>query len=61
MLKVGDLIREIEYPDDSCGLIVAYKDSDEGAVYLVLCPTGQVEQFQPEYIEEDCEVVSENR
>ena len=60
-MQVGDLIREIEYPDDSCGLIIARKDSAEGEVYLVLCPTGRVEQFQPEYIEEDCEVVSENR
>ena len=60
-MKVGDLIREIEYPDDSCGLIVAQKDYKEGEIYLVLCVNGRIERFQPEYIEEDCEIVSENR
>jgi len=60
-MHAGDLIREIEYPDDSCGLIIACKDSAEGKVYLVLCPTGRVEHFPPEYIEEHCEVVSASR
>jgi len=60
-MKVGDLIREIEYPDDSCGLVIACKDNTEGGVYLVLCPNGRVERFPPEYIEKDCEVVSESR
>jgi hypothetical protein len=60
-VKVGDLIREVEYPDDSYGLIVACKNNTEDGAYLVLCPSGRVERFQPEYIEEDCEVVSEGR
>ena len=60
-MQVGDLIREIEYPDDSFGIIVASKDNTEGGVYLVLCPTGRVERFQPEYVEEDCEVISASR
>ena len=61
-MQVGDLIREIEYPDDSFGVIVATKDNaEEEGVYLVLCPTGRVERFQPEYIEEECEVVNASR
>ena len=60
-MQVGDLIREIEYPDDSFGVIVASKDNTEEGVYLVLCPTGRIEQFQPEYIEEECEVVNASR
>jgi len=60
-VQVGDLIREIEYPDDSFGVIVASKDNTEEGVYLVLCPTGRIEQFQPEYIEEECEVVNASR
>ena len=60
-MQVGDLIRETEYPDDSFGVIVASKNNTEEGVYLVLCPNGRVEQFQPEYIEEECEVVSASR
>ena len=60
MIQIGDLIRDIEYPDDSCALIVG-RDLKEGNVYLVLCPNGRIERFQPEYIEEDCEVISASR
>jgi hypothetical protein len=57
-MQVGDLIREIEYPNDCCALIIAHKDYTESGVYLVLCYNGRIERFQPEYIEEDCEVIS---
>jgi len=60
-MQVGDLIREIEYPDDSFGVIVACKDKTEDGAYLVLCPNGQVEQFQSPYIEEECEIVNASR
>ena len=60
-MQVGDLIREIEYPDDSCGLIIERRDHTKGEVYLVLCINGRIERFQSKYIEEDCEVVSATR
>jgi hypothetical protein len=61
-MQVGDLIREIDFPTDRPGLIVG-RGYDRGvdSCYLVLCPDGRVERFEPEYIEEECEVISESR
>ena len=65
-MKVGDLIKERKYPDD-LGLIVEFKKAHGNgfrtltATYGVLCPLGNVEWFEAEYIENDCEVVSESR
>ena len=58
-MKVGDLIREIEYPDDSCGLIIKIKDRRRRKPYGVLCLNQRVEWFPKAYIEEKCEVISE--
>jgi len=64
-VKVGDLIKERAYPD--LGLIVDFKKANDNgfrtltATYGVLCPLGNVEWFEAEYIENDCEVVSESR
>ena len=61
-MKVGDLIREIEFPDDSCGLIVKIKDpSICRTPYGVLCYSQRIEWFTKTYIEEKCEVVSASR
>tara|TARA_Y100000296_G_C4957242_1_gene149200 strand:- start:24 stop:215 length:192 start_codon:yes stop_codon:yes gene_type:complete len=61
-MKIGDLVREREYPE--VGLIV--DETKHHAMfrtmtpcYAVLTPTGSVEWFEKEYIETECEVVSE--
>jgi len=63
-VKIGDLIKEREYPE--VGLIVGKMEDDAmfrtlTATYAVLTPTGTVEWFEKEYIENECEVVSESR
>ena len=60
-MKVGDLIREIEYPDDSFGLIVKIKDRRGRTPYGVLCPNQRIQWFAKAYIEEECEVISASR
>ncbi len=56
-MKVGDLIKDKEYPE--VGLIVATKD---GALsYGILCPSGKVEWFTKAYVEESCENVNASR
>jgi len=60
-MQVGDLIREIEYPEDSFGLIVKIKDRRRRLPYGVLCPNQRVQWFTKVYIEEKCEVVSASR
>jgi hypothetical protein len=63
-VKIGDLIKEREYPE--VGLIVGKMEDDAmfrtlTATYAVLTPIGTVEWFEKEYIENECEVVSESR
>ena len=61
-MQVGDLIREIEFPDDSCGLIVKIKDRKVSRTpYGVLCHSQRIEWFTKVYIEEKCEVISASR
>ena len=61
-MKVGDLIKERDYPD--LGLIVEI-DEDGGdrcqAQYRVLCPNGKVQWFGEAYVKGKCEVASESR
>jgi hypothetical protein len=56
-MKVGDLIKETEYPE--MGLIVRIKGSKWKLPYGVLTPYGKVEWFSREYIEKTCEVINE--
>lgn len=56
-MKVGDLIKEIEYPE--IGLIIAVDFSQKHAPYRLLCPNGDVTWFSRQYVEEKCEVISE--
>jgi hypothetical protein len=61
-MQVGDLIIDIEYPDDSRGLIVKIKDlSIDRTPYGVLCCNQRIEWFTKAYIEEKCEVISAGR
>jgi hypothetical protein len=61
-MRVGDLIREAEFPDDSCGLIVKIKDHKASRTpYGVLCYNQRIEWFTKAYIEERCEVISASR
>ena len=56
-MKVGDLIKEREYPE--VGFIVDLDMTDD--TYGVLCPDGNVHRLNAKYIEKDCEVISESR
>ena len=61
-MQVGDLIIDIEYPDDSRGLIVKIKDLNTCRTpYGVLCYNQRIEWFTKAYIEEKCEVISAGR
>ena len=59
-MQVGDLIRDKQYPEDGVALILRKGRGSEWRMtfYLVLQPNGNTEWFKPEYIENECEVVS---
>ena len=59
-MQVGDLIRDRRYPEDGCALILRKGRGSEWRMtfYLILQPNGNIEWFKPEYIENECEVVS---
>jgi hypothetical protein len=59
-VKVGDLIVEIQFPDDPPGLIIKIKDRRIRFPYLVLCANGKIEAFRKAYVENCCEVISES-
>jgi len=58
-MQVGDLLKEIEYPE--VGLLVKIKDDTCRTPYGILCPSGRIEWFTKVYIEEKCEVFSASR
>jgi len=62
-MKVGDLIVEIEWPDDTPGLIVSVDEDDpDREPYKVFCVYHKsIISFSRNYIEKGCEVVSEGR
>ena len=61
-MKVGDLIREKEYPTDPPGLIVSVGDLRTKEPYKVLCFYSATPiAFSKEYIQEQCEVINESR
>ena len=66
-MKVGDLIRERAYPED-IGLVVEIRKAEPKknlnrltGTYVILNQAGETHWFASDYIEEDCEVVSESR
>jgi hypothetical protein len=58
-MKVGDMVREKGYPD--IGLILDKVDKSDVVTYRIMLDTGTVMWFPREYIENDCEVISESR
>tara|TARA_R110000824_G_scaffold67377_8_gene174610 strand:+ start:45089 stop:45262 length:174 start_codon:yes stop_codon:yes gene_type:complete len=56
-MKVGDLIKEPDYPE--VGLLLQIKDDTCKTPYGILCPNGKVEWFTRAYLKEKCEVFSE--
>jgi len=59
-VKVGDLIVDKEYPDE-VGTILYKDEYGDVNAYKVLTPFGKIDYFSKEYIENDCEVISESR
>ena len=59
-MKVGDLIADKEFPDE-VGTIVCKDEHGDVNAYRVLTPFGKLAYFSKQYIENDCEVVSESR
>jgi len=59
-MKVGDLTADKEYPHEP-GLILEVRDESDVVTYKVLCPSGIISWFSRDYIEHDCEVISESR
>ena len=59
VIKIGDLIVDKEYQDEP-GIILDKRDSDV-CTYRILNNFGTVSWFAREYIENDCEVISESR
>jgi len=58
-MKVGDLIREAEYPE--VGLLATIKYLPRATLYGILCPNGRIEWFTKAYVEESCEIINESR
>ena len=64
-MKVGDLVREKGYPE--IGLIVDKNNKSDVITYKVVCydvhhsSLGMPQWFPREYIENECEVISESR
>ena len=57
-MKVGDLVRDKEFPE--VGLILEKRDKSH-MTYKVLDPFGTITWFTRDYIENDCELISESR
>jgi hypothetical protein len=57
-MKVGDLIKEREWPE--LGVIIEIKDRRLDRPYTILCPNGNIEWFTQTYINQ-CEVINESK
>ena len=60
-MKVGDLIVDKEFPKDPPAIIVYIDKYGDVNAYKILTPNGKLDYFSKEYIETDCEVISESR
>ena len=61
-MKVGDLIVDKRWTEDSPGLIVSIGDLRTREPYKVFCFHSPMPiSFSKKYIQEDCEVISESR
>ena len=59
-MKIGDLIVDKEFPNEA-GTIIRINERDDTNAYGVLTPFGKLEWFSKQYVENDCEVISESR
>jgi len=61
-MKVGDLVSDKEFPSE-VGLILEVRDKSHNTflTYKVLNPFGIITWFSRDYIENDCELISESR
>ena len=59
-MKVGDLIVDKKFPDE-VGTIIYKDEYGDANAYRVLTPFGKLAYFSKQYIENDCEVISESR
>jgi uncharacterized membrane protein len=61
-MKIGDLIRDRDFPEYGCALIVQIRRPFNAGryceIYLMVGPTGKLNWYQKAYIEEECEVIS---
>ena len=58
-MNVGDLIKDREFPE--VGLILEKRDRSDVVTYRVVNQWGTVSWFPREYVENDCELVYEDR
>jgi hypothetical protein len=60
-MNIGDLITDLQWPEDGIGVILNIIDRRKKEPYLVLCTDGKSHWFSKNYIERGCEVISEGR
>ena len=59
-MKVGDLIRDKLYPK-AFGIILYKDEYGDVNAYRVLANNGKLDYLSKDYIENDCELISESR
>jgi len=59
-MKVGDLIVDKEY-NDAFGIIVYKDEHGDVNAYRVLVNNGTLDYLSKDYVEKECEVISESR
>ena len=59
-MKVGDLVVDKEYPDEA-GIIVYKDEYGDVNAYGLMTTNGTFQDFSKQYIENECEVISEGR
>tara|TARA_Y100000310_G_C20670485_1_gene809993 strand:+ start:1602 stop:1781 length:180 start_codon:yes stop_codon:yes gene_type:complete len=59
-VKVGDLVVDKEYPDEA-GIIVYKDEYGDVNAYGLMTTNGTFQYFSKQYIENECEVISEGR
>jgi len=60
-MKVGDMIRDKDYPEDIGMIAETKEESDGGKTYKILDLYGGMMWFSRYYIEEGCELIEEEK
>ena len=61
-MQVGDLIRDKRWREDGWAIIVEIKDRRKKNPYRLYCfNNGKDYWFEKDYVEQECEVINENR